>query len=1224
MNKLFTKIATACVGLAMAIGVGVSVGSNNDVIRANAESSVTFNLTGDTNRTVFTETQIKYASGDASFTIDKEKASTRTDNYCPGGYTTDTNTQTRIYNGSVTTFAVSSSYVITKIEVTATGSNYFAGLDTVAQYDPTPSISKSGSVATVTFAAAVQANSVSADVNNTGRLTAIKIYYDTPSGGDKEDVTLSVSSGSSSMNIGASQTLTVSAKDSNNQTVSGLTYSFASGTTSVATVGESTGVVNALSEGTTAITITSDSTDKYKGGYVVFNITVIDPNAVVKFNFPADDVSETTSYSSSFVATHGDYSLNIVNFNTNSAKWTYIACGQKSTGDASVATMTTSAAMSSRITSIGITFVTANTNGLNSSTLYVASSADFDENNDTVYSAISFTPSANSTVTINIPNSTSAANLFYKIEFDCNAFSSNNGWMQISAVKFVAAPVDELQSLAISGAIPTYTAGSPFSFGRTATAHYSISGDAPVTSGLSFTLGGTAISVGDTIPVSKVGTRAIVVTYTDDNNDSVSAAAYNVTVNYKGAETIALNVNEASLTLGGTVSLTATVTDQYADPNAITWSTSSSSIATVSAESGTKTITVTGVGDGNATITATANGHSATCTVSVSSAPVLNLFDSNDDPINGATLDFFTGDAAVNIHAVSENVASPVFAWNNEDNSVVTISTSTNLCQVTIVGAGESDVSVTVGALTRIVTFRVAQSGVTSLTLTSSVVSGEIYDGTHQNTLTLTPNITKQGNATNVINWSSDDTSVATVSSASTSGTAITVTGKGEGTAVITARSAYTPATFVEYTVNVLADGVTEFSWTNKPYFDSDSSKSHIQIYANDTTLAQIAAAGSSSYGTFAPTWASGKSDSPSFGTGANDVHLVLSATVVNSEEGLTPLSASSTFTKNDNGKYVLAFYQGVRAKGTMPTITVINWRSVKESNASTALYDFSSIESSSTTAMNATTFNTYYKNTSTLAKGSASISRIYADVQSDTGCIKGGASSNAASISITFASTVEISSVTIKAKQYNGTETKLNLMGNEITLTNSMAEYTLTVADEDFATTNVFSLTTSGTSNNKRCYIESITIVAGGEQEIGKTADCLNLEKFIDKYLRSDLPYNPDPTLPVNQTTECESLYPDAKAAFNGTSGDYKLNDHQRELFAKNSAYANELARLTHWAEHNGDKLNNSNQLTEASRVFGVMNNSASSATTAIVVISSVSVLAIGGYFFLRKKKVQ
>ena len=45
MNKFFTKIAAACIGLAMAIGVGVAVGSGNEAKVAEATTTVKASFT---------------------------------------------------------------------------------------------------------------------------------------------------------------------------------------------------------------------------------------------------------------------------------------------------------------------------------------------------------------------------------------------------------------------------------------------------------------------------------------------------------------------------------------------------------------------------------------------------------------------------------------------------------------------------------------------------------------------------------------------------------------------------------------------------------------------------------------------------------------------------------------------------------------------------------------------------------------------------------------------------------------------------------------------------------------------------------------------------------------------------------------------------------------------------------------------------------------------------
>ena len=80
-------------------------------------------------------------------------------------------------------------------------------------------------------------------------------------------------------------------------------------------------------------------------------------------------------------------------------------------------------------------------------------------------------------------------------------------------------------------------------------------------------------------------------------------------------ESVSLDKSTASIAVGKTVTLTATVSPSNASNKTITWSTSNSSIATVSNG------TVTGQSSGTTTITATSNnGKSASCSVTVQAA----------------------------------------------------------------------------------------------------------------------------------------------------------------------------------------------------------------------------------------------------------------------------------------------------------------------------------------------------------------------------------------------------------------------------------------------------------------------------------------------------------------------------------------------------------------------------------------------------------------------------
>ncbi len=774
---------------------------------------------------------------------------------------------------------------------------------------------------------------------------------------------------------------------------------------------------------------------------------------------------------------------------------------------------------------------------------------------------------------------------------------SNSGALYLTDISFEWALPDTLESLAISGVIPTYTAGSQFSFGRTATAHYSQTGDVEVSTGLTFTLGGTAIAAGDTIPVNKVGTQAIVVTYTDSNSDSVSATAYNVTVNYKPAGSISLNLDSAPLSIGGSVSLTATVGDEYADENDVSWSTTSAGIASISATGGTKTITVTGVAAGTATITATANGYTATCDITVTADPILNLKDSGDNIINDETLEFFTGDDSVMIQAVSENVTSPVYSWENEDDSVVTIDVADEYCEVTIVGAGSSDVSVTVGALTRTVTFSIAQSGVTSLTLESSVPSGELFDGTYKNTLTLTPAVTLVGNATGVINWSSSDIDVATISSASTTApTAITVTGVGEGTATITARSAYTPSMSETFDVSVTADGVKSLSWTKRPKFNS-SATGFQTIWAGETTLGNLMEQnGSDGIGVFAPNWESEKTDSPTMGTGAHDVHIVLSDVGgPTSEAGLTPLTSSYVFQASDNGKYVVAFYEG-KASTNNTQLSVTKWRTVMESSTLTETFDYSAGGGNMSQSGDIAT---------------ASIARS-GSTTNEADSLRLGSGSATGTLTVT-SSTNLISKIEVWVKSYGSDSATLNV-GSDNTGTISADEF------ESFEFTfddPVSSVAMSTTASKKRVYVQKVVITSGGLNDIGKSADCLGLEVYIDTYLH------------MSDYTTSEGWCKDEEHNYYGknteTGAKYhfnQLNAHQRSLLSSNSAYAAEWARLSAWAAANGESLNSSTILAAAliSPLANIVGNTNTIAV--IVVISMISVTVVCGYFFIRRRK--
>ena len=81
-------------------------------------------------------------------------------------------------------------------------------------------------------------------------------------------------------------------------------------------------------------------------------------------------------------------------------------------------------------------------------------------------------------------------------------------------------------------------------------------------------------------------------------------------------------------------------------------------------------------------------------------------------------------------------------------------------------------------------------------------------------------------------------------------------------------------------------------------------------------------------------------------------------------------------------------------------------------------------------------------------------------------------------------------------------------------------------------------------------------------------------------------------------------------------------LNTHQRSLFASNSAYTTEWTRLSAWADANGESLNGSNTLEENRNILPLMVASDSNKTTVFVLVFSLlGMSTIGGYLFIRRK---
>ena len=100
----------------------------------------------------------------------------------------------------------------------------------------------------------------------------------------------------------------------------------------------------------------------------------------------------------------------------------------------------------------------------------------------------------------------------------------------------------------------------------------------------------------------------------------------------------------------------------------------------------------------------------------------------------------------------------------------------------------------------------------------------------------------------------------------------------------------------------------------------------------------------------------------------------------------------------------------------------------------------------------------------------------------------------------------------------------------------------------------------------------------------------------------------------------ENHHYYSDAKTAYTS------LSSAQKQTFCTDSAYADAYARLSAWATANGDQIDANYALVQASgmSISNIIDGKNGSTASIIVIVSLVSLTAIGGYFFLKKRKEQ
>lgn len=176
------------------------------------------------------------------------------------------------------------------------------------------------------------------------------------------------------------------------------------------------------------------------------------------------------------------------------------------------------------------------------------------------------------------------------------------------------------------------------------------------------------VNVTDLGVVTAVSAGTAIVTATIEGRSGSAS----VTVTSVPVATVTVAPSTATVSVQGTVPLSATVRDAAGNTlsgRTVTWTTSDAAVATVSSSG-----VVTGVAPGTATITATSEGKSGTATVTVALAPVATV------TVQPSTATIASGSMTTLSATVTDQNGSVltdrVVTWSSSDPSVATVSSS--------------------------------------------------------------------------------------------------------------------------------------------------------------------------------------------------------------------------------------------------------------------------------------------------------------------------------------------------------------------------------------------------------------------------------------------------------------------------------------------------------------------------------------------------------------------
>ncbi len=294
---------------------------------------------------------------------------------------------------------------------------------------------------------------------------------------------------------------------------------------------------------------------------------------------------------------------------------------------------------------------------------------------------------------------------------------------------------------------------------------------------------------------------------------------------------VSLNKTTATLTVGDTETLTATVSPDDATDKTVTWLSSDTAVATV--ENGV--VTAVGSGSANITVTTTDGSKMASCAVTVNAATpsVVNV---TGVEINKTSTTLTVGGTETLTATVSpDDATDKSVKWSSDNTSVATVDANG---KVTAVAEGTATITVTATNGTENTSDdKTATCAVTVNAATPSVVNvtGVEINKTSTTltvggTETLTATVSPDDATDKSVMWSSDNTSVATVDANGK----VTAVAAGTATITVTTIDGSKTAT-CSVTVNAADSDSDDDSSSNSSSNDSNNDSLNNNNSSNDS-----------------------------------------------------------------------------------------------------------------------------------------------------------------------------------------------------------------------------------------------------------------------------------------------------------------------------------------------------------------------------------------------------